>query len=90
MNIVYSDDLNDYVVINFDYMFTEKDLFDIKMNGERTIAGIKFYYRELLTLGEIRAHIGKFAPVVAVYIMASNEFYMFNSETKVMSHKVNH
>lgn len=90
MNIIFSEDLNEYVVINFDYMFSEKDLSYIKMHGERTIGGITFYYKELLTLGEIRARIGKFEPLVAVYIMATNEFYMFHSETKIMSHKVNH
>ena len=90
MNIIFSEDLNEYVVINFDYMFSEKDLAYIKTHGERNVGGITFFYHELLTLGEIRARIGKFKPLVAVYIMATNEFYMFHSETKTMSHRVNH
>ncbi|MBR4806691.1 MAG: hypothetical protein IKZ64_02610 [Alphaproteobacteria bacterium] len=90
MNIIFSEDLNEYVVINFDYMFTEKELSYIKTHGERNVCGITFFYRELLTLGEIRARIGKFEPLVAVYIMATDEFYMFHSQTKTMSHRVNH
>lgn len=90
MNIVFSEDMNGYVVINFDYALSKKDLLYIKQHGERVMAGITFYYKELLTLGEIRARIGKFEPLVACYIIETNEFYMFHSETKTMSHKVNH
>lgn len=89
MNIVYSDDLGEYIVINFDYAINTGDLSYIKMNGSKIIAGITFYYRELLTLGEIRARIGKAEPLVAIYVKDTNDFYMFHDVNKVMTHKVN-
>ena len=89
MNIIYSEDLGEYVVINIDYLYNEKDLAHIKMYGNRIIGGVTFFYKDLLTMGEIRARIGSSEPLVAVYIKDTNDFYMFHSETKTMCHKVN-
>lgn len=89
MNIIYSDDLGDYVVINIDYLFDKQDLAHIKMFGNRIIGGVTFFYKDLSTMGEIRARIGSSEPLVAIYIKDTNDFYMFHSDTKTMCHKVN-
>lgn len=88
MNIMYSDDLDEMVVINCSYLVTLADLRNIKLNGSGVIYGIEFYYRQLDTIGEIRMKWGKRNPLVAVYVDDCNQFLMFRSNTGVMSYIV--